>query len=128
MNTFSKTLHTQDNHAYFLITICSTLFLPFCSADSQAFFPFLTYAPYLRASGQANPSAKFAHPCPLFTHFPSLPHIHLTIPTYFRVYLKRLFQMAAFIAPYPSLSLPYAFRLGMDLQLYTLTVPIFFTF
>lgn len=129
MNTFSKSLHTQEDHVYFLITICSTLFLPFYSADSQAFFPFLKYAPsYLRVSGQANPSAKFAHPCPLSTHFPSLPHIDLTIPTYFRVYLKRLFHMAAFNAPCPFLSLPYSFRLGMDSSVKHSHSTKFFTF
>lgn len=82
-NTFSKILHTQDT-AYFLL-VSPTLFLPFWSADSQAFFPLLKlkYATsYLSASGEASPSAKLAHPCPHAINFPSLPNIHLTIPTY----------------------------------------------
>lgn len=84
-NIFSKILHIQDLTYFIIIIICSTLYLPFCWADSQPFFPFLKlkYAPsYLSASGQITPSAKFAHHCPFSTNFPSVLHIHLASPSY----------------------------------------------
>lgn len=95
---------------------------------THGLFPFLKLKyvlSYFKACRYADPSAKFVHPHPPSTHFPSLPHIHLTIPTYFRVHLKSQFHLAAFPDPHSSPSLPYFFRLGMDLQWYNVKAPNF---